>query len=128
LDYNDYVKTGGRYNPATDTWASVSLINAPSARKWHTAIWTGTEMIIWGGLSVMGFQDTGARYNPNTDTWIATAPSSISERYSHTAVWIGTEMIIWGGYGHLMIPGMRFGQAIRLQQERIILRSGLELR
>src|SRR5438046_4193348 len=32
-----------------DTWAATSVINAPLARIEHTAIWTGSEMIVWGG-------------------------------------------------------------------------------
>src|SRR5262245_14154693 len=34
---------------AEDTWAPTSLTNAPSARGGHTAVWTGSEMIVWGG-------------------------------------------------------------------------------
>src|SRR4029077_5543775 len=32
-----------------DAWAVTSTINAPFAREGHTAVWTGSEMIIWGG-------------------------------------------------------------------------------
>src|SRR3954467_13738525 len=32
-----------------DTWTATSTINAPSARAFHTAVWTGSELIIWGG-------------------------------------------------------------------------------
>ena len=31
-----------------DTW-DPTFIGTPSARDFHTAVWTGTEMIIWGG-------------------------------------------------------------------------------
>jgi Galactose oxidase, central domain len=33
-----------------DTWTATSGINAPLARIEHTAIWTGSEMIVWGGI------------------------------------------------------------------------------
>src|SRR5206468_106391 len=33
-----------------DTWAPTSLTNAPDARANHTAVWTGNEMIVWGGV------------------------------------------------------------------------------
>ena len=36
-------KTGGRYNPTTDTWTLTSLVNAPTGRGYSSAIWTGTE-------------------------------------------------------------------------------------
>ena len=44
-----YLNTGGRYNPATDSWTATSTANAPDGRLIHTAVWTGTEMIVWGG-------------------------------------------------------------------------------
>ncbi|PYI96405.1 MAG: hypothetical protein DMF00_14975, partial [Verrucomicrobia bacterium] len=37
--------------PCTDdTWTPTSLTNVPSTRDGHTAVWTGTEMIVWGGI------------------------------------------------------------------------------
>ena len=44
-----YVNTGGRYNPSTDSWTATSPTNAPAGRYYHTAVWTGNEMIVWGG-------------------------------------------------------------------------------
>ena len=32
-----------------DNWAATSTINAPTGRYEHTAVWTGSEMIVWGG-------------------------------------------------------------------------------
>src|SRR5690606_22304072 len=47
---NNKLKTGGRYNPDTDSWITTSTgANAPSARYNHTGIWTGSQMLIWGG-------------------------------------------------------------------------------
>src|SRR5207244_4682482 len=38
--------------PCTDdTWTPTSLTNVPSTRDGHTAVWTGTEMIVWGGIT-----------------------------------------------------------------------------
>src|SRR5438034_10725951 len=47
---NIFLNTGGRYNPSTDSWRSTSPTNAPAARYGHTAVWTGSEMIVWGGV------------------------------------------------------------------------------
>ena len=45
-----YLNSGGRYDPTTDTWVATSMgANAPSRRMRHTAVWTGKEMIVWGG-------------------------------------------------------------------------------
>ena len=45
-----YLNTGARYSPSTDSWTATSTTNAPDARTGHTAVWTGSEMIVWGGL------------------------------------------------------------------------------
>ncbi|MBS1789332.1 MAG: pre-peptidase C-terminal domain-containing protein [Acidobacteria bacterium] len=92
--------TGGRYNPATDSWTATSLTGAPEVRSIHTAVWTGSEMIIWGGNnSINGTLNNGSRYNPTTDAWTTvTTTGAPSQRYAHTAVWTGSEMIVWGGF------------------------------
>jgi hypothetical protein len=34
-----------------------------SSREYHTAVWTGSEMIVWGGVSQSGpYLNTGGRY------------------------------------------------------------------
>ena len=81
-------------------------VNAPSGRWLHTAVWTGDEMIVWGGaffdfgnFAWVPFS-TGGRYNPSTDNWTPTNLTSAPDaRYLHTAVWAGNEMIVWGGSG-----------------------------
>src|SRR6478735_1366696 len=88
--------------PCTDdNWAPTCVTNAPAARIYHSAVWTGTEMIVWGGIGPgFNYVNTGGRYNPSTDSWTATSTSNApSSRYRHTAVWTGTEMIVWGGSG-----------------------------
>src|SRR6266704_1771535 len=83
-----------------DTWAATSTTNAPDARDGHTAVWTGTEMIVWGGINFPTLFNTGGRYNPSTDSWTAISTANAPDpRYLHTAVWTGSELIVWGGGG-----------------------------
>jgi N-acetylneuraminic acid mutarotase len=98
---NSIINTGAIYNPSTESWRTASLTNAPSARSFHTAIWTGTEMIVWGGYNGNGgTRSDGARYNPTTDTWNSISSSGAPAGMDrHTAVWTGTEMIVWGYSG-----------------------------
>ena len=42
--------TGGRYNPSTDTLDRHQHHQRARARSGHTAVWTGSEMIVWGGF------------------------------------------------------------------------------
>jgi N-acetylneuraminic acid mutarotase len=92
------LQDGGRYNPTTDTWSSLSTNGAPAARSAPSTVWTGSRMIVWGGLSLGDFLGDGGRYDPAANTW---APSSISgaptARMGHTAVWTGSRMVVWGG-------------------------------
>ena len=62
-----YFNDGGRYNPDTDGWVATSTTNAPTGRAYHTAVWTGSEMIAWGGLfrdstGAFHYLDSGGRY------------------------------------------------------------------
>ena len=87
-----------------DTWTPIGR-RLPGARTGHTAVWTGTEMIVWGGGTAQG-----ERYDPVTDVWTALpsvgAPAS---QTGNTAVWTGQEMVIWGGSG----PGVSFDPGAR---------------
>ena len=79
-----------------NTWIATSTINAPSGRWSHTAVWTGSEMIVWGGVG--DGMNTGGRYNPSTDSWTATSTTNApTRRLNHTTVWTGSKMIVWGG-------------------------------
>ncbi len=95
-----------------DTWTPTSMVNAPTARAYHTVVWTGTEMIVWGGADLSNFFNTGSRYNLSTDSWTATSTvNAPSGREFHTAVWTGTEMIVWGGdsgYPNYLNTGGRY--------------------
>ena len=92
------LNTGGRYNPDTDSWTNTGADNVPSERSGHTAVWTGTEMIVWGGEGFSSLLNTGGRYDPITDSWTAISiTNAASARVSYGAVWTGNEMIVWGG-------------------------------
>jgi N-acetylneuraminic acid mutarotase len=92
------VNTGGKYNPSTDSWTATSTANAPEGRNLHTALWAGSQMIIWGGSDLFGLLNTGGRYDPNSDSWTATSTTNAPEaRQNHTAVWAGSVMVVWGG-------------------------------
>lgn len=85
-----------------DTWTAIA--GPPDRRVSHTSVWTGSEMIIWGGQSgFSSYLNSGAKYNPSTDHWTAmTATGAPTPRTYHTAVWTGSEVIIWGGIGETL--------------------------
>jgi N-acetylneuraminic acid mutarotase len=69
--------------------------NAPSSRNNFTTIWTGAEMIVWGGT---GTNPLGSRFAMSTNNWVPTTETNApAKRTYHSAVWTGIEMIVWGG-------------------------------
>ncbi len=87
------------FDCTSDKWRAVSEINAPSPRYFHSAVWTGNKMIVWGGTtnqtSGLG---SGGIYDPFTDSWTAMSTSGApAPRYLHRAVWTGNSMLVWGG-------------------------------
>jgi hypothetical protein len=117
---NDSALTGAGYtdlgssNVSTALWRSTSSTNAPSARRWHSAVWTGSEMLVWGGEGTSPtYKNDGSRYDPSTDTWTAiTTTNAPTRRYRPTAVWTGSEMLVWGGYdGSYLNSGGRYNPA-----------------
>ena len=87
---------GARYNPTSDTWTPMSSVNAPIGRALALAVWTGTEMIVWGGYLGLTNSNTGGRYNPATDTWTPFNTGQYTWSQEATAVWTGSK-VIWAG-------------------------------
>ena len=56
------LNSGSFYDQASDSWSAMSTGNAPSARHYHGAVWTGSRMIIWGGV--------GATYPTIGGQWV----------------------------------------------------------
>jgi N-acetylneuraminic acid mutarotase len=64
VDAGGNINTGGRYDPVSNTWgAATTTTGVPTVRQYQSAVWTGTEMIIWGGYDVATYND-GYRYAP----------------------------------------------------------------
>lgn len=90
--------TGGVYDPTANTWTATTTTSAPTARKAHSAIWTGSTMIVWGG-NTGTVANTGGVYNLAGNSWTATNTTGAPvARQLHTAIWTsGSKMIVWGG-------------------------------
>lgn len=83
----------------SDGWQPRVNGTTPDARYQHTAVWTGSEMILWGGCDAVSL-NSGGRYDPASDRWTATTTAGApAARRAHTAVWTGRELIVWGGEG-----------------------------
>ncbi len=87
------------YNPMINLWSSLLGIGGPSARNLHSAVWTGSKMVIWGGQGA-GLLATGSVFEAADQLWSPTSTAGApSARQGHTAIWTGTQMLVWGGAG-----------------------------
>ena len=120
-------------NCRDDSWKPTMQLLDP--RYFHTAVWTGTEMIVWGGSNAVGnYFNDGSRYNPATDTYTLVASlGAPSAREAHVAVWTGKEMVIFGGTGDTtggkLQPGDRYVegyQSVRRADGPAILGRGVD--
>ena len=68
-------------------------------RIFPVAVWTGSELIAWGGEteSEVSWASDGAALDPTTGVWRPLAPAPLSPRSEHVAVWTGTEMLVCCG-------------------------------
>lgn len=92
---------GAAFTPATGRWRL--LPDSPLApRMGQTTVWTGSQMLIWGGDTRVGATASqaagdGAAYDPATNSWSLLPPAPISPRADAIGVWTGAEMIVLGG-------------------------------
>lgn len=87
---------GGQYEPYSASWTAMATDGQPPPSDDYTGVWTGTELIVWGGMNAGG--PFGGRYDPVANTWSpVSSVGAPSAREKHTAVWTGSKMIIFGG-------------------------------
>jgi Dictyostelium (slime mold) repeat len=100
------VNDGARYDPTTDSWSSMSVVDAPSPRHSHSVVWTGSEMIVWGGFGEGGYRTDGARYDPVSDSWTPiTNVGAPQGRTFHASLWIDDALFVWGGLQNTTVLG-----------------------
>jgi N-acetylneuraminic acid mutarotase len=114
--------SGGTGGPGTGPAGSGPIVGAPTdpgagpvrpkgwrklppsplrGRHGASVVWTGREMVVWGGAWRTGnasiWLDSGAAYDPAGDRWRLIATSPLGPREEALAVWTGKEVLVWGG-------------------------------
>jgi N-acetylneuraminic acid mutarotase len=92
---------GSLFDPLNGTWSVIDVAGAPSVRYQHAAVWTGTEMIVWGGTGGGNPLSDGAKYSLAQDSWTLMNGPFPEGRVLPVAAWIDAakRMIMWGGAG-----------------------------
>src|SRR5262249_51969311 len=88
--------------PGVSPWSVMTATGAPTPRIHSLAVWTGSELFVWGGR---GGDDQllndGARYDPTTDRWLPVSHEGapLDQTDASVIVWTGLEVLVWGGAG-----------------------------
>lgn len=102
LAVDSYSGSGAFYQPASDRWSFLGSIGAPAPRAGHIMAWTGSQVLVWGGVGDSGFLANGGRYSPSDFTWgLINTNGMPSGRTLEAYDWTGSAWVIWGGLnGH----------------------------
>ena len=65
-------------------------------------MWTGRELVVWGGAGGYGTFRGGATYNPATGDWRSIAAAPVPAQAVGGAVWTGREMLVLTLSGELL--------------------------
>lgn len=103
------VTAGAILNPVANTWTTIPRSaneHYPMAR-YSAAAWSGSEFVLWGGLSSWG---AGSVFNPLTRLWrkISQREAPRPRLSGFPSVWTGKEMFVWGGF-EASFTGVRAG-------------------
>ena len=89
---------------AAGRWQALPPMPAsePGRRTSPAVVWTGRQLIVWGGATSKSFRSLtdGAAYDPGTRRWTPLRPAPEGQWLGlegGTAVWTGREMLVWGG-------------------------------
>lgn len=97
-----------RPTPGPEPEATVPVdmraLRAPlSTRVEASAVWTGSEVLIWGGANWNEDWDQtpradGVAYKPGDGSWREFSDGPLSPRRAQVSAWTGDAMLVWGGY------------------------------
>ena len=79
------------YDTATDTWRTLPR---PPTNAGRLAVWTGKELVGWGGGCCGDAFSDGAAFNPATNRWRKLAPSPLAGSQGPVGAWTGRQR--WG--------------------------------
>jgi hypothetical protein len=98
-------ESGFIFAPQTSEWRPISNTGAPSARAFMHGLWTGSEVLMWGGASEPSptlnkdiEKNKGVfTYRPNENRWYAQPSTSLEPMFNgnERPVWTGSRVFLW---------------------------------
>ena len=102
-DNNTAYNAGFKYSTVSNTWTSISSVNAPGVRYFAGGVSTGTKMIIWGGYLYNGglpiTYNTGGVYDIAGNSWTTMSNTNAPATGS------GNPIMVWNGSNLIVISG-----------------------
>jgi hypothetical protein len=92
--------------PAADVLSGLpsgwtELTSPPDFRCCAATAWTGTELLVWSGLTDPQGDEAassdGFRFDPIAGRAVPMAPSPLGPRSVPASAWTGRELLVWGG-------------------------------
>jgi len=112
------------YEPATTRWHVLPA--SPIHMLIQAApIWTGSELIVWGGTEVNVVAEA---FSPTLGQWHRLPNGPLHPREDPVAVWTGSEMLVWGGFPYPSDPAQGAAFNPRTNTWRVLPPSGLSTR
>jgi N-acetylneuraminic acid mutarotase len=92
------------YHPADNRIERVDTVGpAPAGRGYHSAVWTGDQMLLFGGVGGrFDFFDDLWSYDPRANSWTRLRPEGLrpTARFYQSAAWdpVGEQLLVFGGF------------------------------
>jgi hypothetical protein len=91
---------GFAYSPVSNRWRRLPPME--SGRVGAAALWSGKQLLIWGGSQTAGggpptIPPHGLAYDPKANRWSQLPQAPLPGRLDPTGVWTGSALIVWGG-------------------------------
>lgn len=87
------------YSPRTGEWTRLSQEGQAEGRMNALLVWSGRELIVWGGAGDLSAPESGGIYNPGRSKWRSMSPGNRVPHLDSIAVWSGREMFVWSPPG-----------------------------
>ena len=92
-----HLRSGAIYDPASDRWRRIAPAPIPP-RDEHVAVWTGEELLVWGGRAAT-FGHAGAAYRPGSGWRLLPEGPLDHVSASGDGTWTGRELLVWAREG-----------------------------
>ena len=100
------LNSGALYDPRDDRWTLVPIDSStPTPRSLATAVWTGSVIVVWGGLDSVNMEPLadGAVFDPVSNEWSPMSPGPTARAASIGAV-VSQTIVFFGGQGASSTP------------------------